>query len=136
MGSMRARARTRVSWERHPIWDLKELGDDDAAWWYTPEGLDPHTTAELEPVEVFERRMVEFRKWLDARPEKSIAVIAHWGVCYSLTGDEFQNCELRTLDASELSVGNGDFQKYDVFLQDNVFGRVGRALVSIKSKLF
>lgn len=122
--------------EEHPEWDLGELGEEDAPWWYTPEGRDPFTTAELEPVDVFERRMDAFRAWLDARPEKSIAVVAHWGVCYSLTGDEFQNCELRSLDASDLNVGNGDFQKFDVFLQDNIFGRIGRALVSFKSKLF
>ena len=59
------------------------------------------------------------------------------GVCYSLTGDEFQNCELRTLDFhTELDVGNGDFQKFDVFLQDNIWGQIGRALVSFKNKLF
>ena len=114
-----------------------ELGDDAATWWYTPDGKDPFTTAELEPVDVFEERMQEFRRWLDARPEKSIAVIAHWGVCYSLTGDEFQNCELRTLDFhTDLDVGNGDFQKFDVFLQDNIWGQIGRALVSFKNKLF
>jgi len=123
--------------EDHPDWDLTELGDDDATWWYTPDGKDPFTTAELEPVDVFEERMQEFRRWLDARPEKSIAVIAHWGVCYSLTGDEFQNCELRTLDFhTDLDVGNGDFQKFDVFLQDNIWGQIGRALVSFKNKLF
>jgi len=122
--------------KEHPEWDLGELGEEDAPWWYTPEGRDPFTTAELEPVDVFERRMDAFRAWLDARPEESIAVVAHWGVCYSLTGDEFQNCELRSLDASDLNVGNGDFQKFDVFLQDDIFGRIGRALVSFKSKLF
>jgi len=120
----------------HPGWDLSDVGDD-APWWYTPEGRDPFTTADLEPVEVFERRMEEFRCWLDARPERSIVVVSHWGVCYSLTGEEFQNCELRSLDFHEdLVVGNGDFQRFDVFLQDNLLGKIGRALVSIKSKLF
>ena len=70
----------------HADWDMSELGD--GAWWYAPEGRDPFTTAELEPAETFEARMEEFVAWLEDRPEKSIAVVSHWGVCYSLTGDE------------------------------------------------
>lgn len=121
----------------HPEWDFTDLGDDEASWWYTPEGRDPFTTAELEPVDVFERRMEAFREWLDARPERTIAVVAHWGVCYSFTGDEFQNCELRTLDFdSEVIAGNGSFKKFDVFLQDNIFGVIARAVVNLKQKLF
>lgn len=122
--------------EEHPEWCFKELGEDDAPWWYVPAGCeDPHATAVLEPVEVFERRMEEFRAWIDARPEKTIAVVAHWGVCFSLTGVEFENCELKTLTDKDLVVGNGDFKKYDVFLQDNVQGRVGRFLVSLRNRL-
>jgi hypothetical protein len=30
-----------------------------------------------------------------------------WGVWYSLTGVEFQNCELRTCDLEDLQVGSG-----------------------------
>lgn len=122
--------------EEHPEWCLEDLGDADAPWWYVAPGCeDPHGTAVLEPVEVFEKRMEEFKLWIDARPEKTIAVVAHWGVCFSLTGEEFQNCELRTLTEQDLIVGNGDFKKYDVFLQDNVQGRVGRFLVSIRNRL-
>jgi len=122
--------------EEHPEWCLEDLGDADAPWWYVAPGCeDPHSTAVLEPVEVFEKRMEDFKVWIDARPEKTIAVVAHWGVCFSLTGEEFQNCELRTLTEQDLIVGNGDFKKYDVFLQDNVQGRVGRFLVSIRNRL-
>ena len=119
----------------HGDWDMSDLGD--GAWWYTPEGRDPFTTAELEPAETFEARMEEFVAWLEDRPEKSIAVVSHWGVCYSLTGDEFQNCELRSLDfASEVIAGNGSFRKFDVFLEKSIVGKVARALLNFKSKLF
>ena len=122
--------------EEHPEWCLEDLGDADAPWWYVAPGCeDPHGTAVLEPVEVFEKRMEDFKVWIEARPEKTIAVVAHWGVCFSLTGEEFQNCELKTLTEQDLIVGNGDFKKYDVFLQDNVQGRVGRFLVSIRNRL-
>jgi len=119
----------------HGDWDMSELGE--GAWWYTPEGRDPFTTAELEPAETFEARMEEFVAWLEDRPEKSIAVVSHWGVCYSLTGDEFQNCELRSLDfASEVIAGNGSFGKFDVFLEKSIVGKVARAILNFKSKLF
>lgn len=119
----------------HADWDMSELGD--GAWWYAPEGRDPFTTAELEPAETFEARMEEFVAWLEDRPEKSIAVVSHWGVCYSLTGDEFQNCELRSLDfASDVIAGNGSFGKFDVFLEKSIVGKVARALLNFMSKLF
>ena len=119
----------------HADWDMSELGD--GAWWYAPEGRDPFTTAELEPAETFEARMEEFVAWLEDRPEKSIAVVSHWGVCYSLTGDEFQNCELRSLDfASDVIAGNGSFGKFDVFLEKSIIGKVARALLNFMSKLF
>ena len=56
---------------------------------------------------MFERRMGALRAWIAARDEDVIAVVAHWGVWYSLTGVEFQNCELRTCDLEDLQVGSG-----------------------------
>lgn len=32
-----------------------------------------------EPDDVFEARMEEALKWLEARPEQSIAIVSHWG---------------------------------------------------------
>lgn len=43
--------------------------------------------------EVFEKRVEEFKEWLFDRPESVIAVVAHWGLIYSLTkGVDFTNC--------------------------------------------
>ena len=47
----------------------------------------------VEPNEVFLARLRRFCYWLDARPEQRIAVVAHWGVFYSLLGRSLQNCE-------------------------------------------
>ena len=38
--------------------------------------------------------MTELKEWIAGRDETVIAVVAHWGVWYSLTGREFENCEL------------------------------------------
>ena len=37
----------------------------------------------------------------------TIAVVAHWGVCFSLTGREFENCELVEFELQELEPGKG-----------------------------
>lgn len=36
-----------------------------------------------------------------------IALVAHWGVWYSLTGREFENCELVECELGDLRVGAG-----------------------------
>jgi hypothetical protein len=43
-----------------------------------------------------------FRRWLAARPERSIAVVSHHGLLRCLTGHDFQNCELRSALLSDL----------------------------------
>ena len=40
----------------------------------------------VEPNDVFLARLRKFCYWLDARPERRIAIVAHWGVFYSLLG--------------------------------------------------
>ena len=60
-----------------------------------------------EPSEVFEARMARLKAWLESRPESHIAIVAHWGVWFSLTGREFENCELVTLDVDDLEPGRG-----------------------------
>jgi hypothetical protein len=42
---------------------------------------------------VFLERCAAFAAWLAARPERSIAVVTHWGVIDALTSIEFENCE-------------------------------------------
>ena len=36
-------------------------------------------------------------------------MVAHWGVWYSLTGREFENCELVTCELGDLRVRAGKF---------------------------
>ena len=50
----------------------------------------------------FLRRVEWLRQWLEARPESSLALVSHWGVLHALTGDEFANCEVRTLRLGDL----------------------------------
>ncbi len=53
------------------------------------------TRLEFEPEDEFVRRMGAFRRWLVARPERRILVVAHWGVWYSLLDQkDMANCEL------------------------------------------
>jgi hypothetical protein len=56
---------------------------------------------------VFLERCAAFAAWLAARPERSIAVVTHWGVIDALTSIEFENCEARGLRACSLAPANG-----------------------------
>ena len=47
-------------------------------------------------------------EWIDAREESVLALVAHWGVWYSLTGREFENCELVAFDLEDLEPGKGE----------------------------
>jgi hypothetical protein len=48
---------------------------------------------------LFKERVGELRRWLLARPESVIAVVAHWGLLHELTGgQDFENCEIRTYE--------------------------------------
>lgn len=94
-----------------PGWCVKSL-EDTPAWWYTGAsgadnlGDDP-SVIKMEPPEVFEERMTALKAWIAGRDESVIAMVAHWGVWYSLTGREFENCELVTCDLADLEPGAG-----------------------------
>ena len=102
-------------------YDLSALGD--GRWWW--EGDDAAAAAAraaraklqgvapadlrgvamaVEPNDVFLARLRRFCDWLDARPEQRIAVVAHWGVFYSLLGRSLKNCELVRMRSDELPV--------------------------------
>jgi broad specificity phosphatase PhoE len=51
---------------------------------------------------VFLARMQQLQQWIEARPERVLAVVTHWGVLRALTGRDFENCELQTVKLSEL----------------------------------
>ena len=48
----------------------------------------------VEPQAVFTSRLELFKSQLLARPERSVAVVAHWAVFYSLLGKSLHNCEI------------------------------------------
>ena len=54
-----------------------------------------------EPPGPFTQRLEEFKEWLLARPEGRIAVVAHWGTIYGLTGKSLENCEVLETRLSE-----------------------------------
>ena len=39
-------------------------------------------------------RLERFKGWIEERPEKVIAVVAHWGTINALTGHDLDNCEV------------------------------------------
>lgn len=118
-----------------PEWCVNEMRaefGDENAWWYVPSSEEETSDADVmrggrssdvipeprdgpvlrsgvpsEPSEVFEARMRDLKAWLENRPESHIAIVAHWGVWFSLTGREFENCELVTLDVDDLEPGKG-----------------------------
>jgi hypothetical protein len=100
--------------ERFPSWRTRDLDDAVASdgddgwvpWWYHGGTSDPKHVAP-EPIEVFEKRMHDLIAWIDAREETTIAMVAHWGTWYSLTGREFENCELVACALEDLRPGRG-----------------------------
>jgi broad specificity phosphatase PhoE len=55
-----------------------------------------------EPVDVFKPRMVALKAFLEAREEKCIAIVSHWGVIRSLTKLDPRNCELNIISIDAL----------------------------------
>jgi len=52
-----------------------------------------HNATVMLSAESFKERVEEFKRWLAARPETVISVVAHWGLIYELTGGvDFANC--------------------------------------------
>ena len=43
----------------------------------------------------------ELRQCLWARPERVIALVAHWGLLSELTGHSFDNCEVRSYELQQ-----------------------------------
>ncbi|KXZ47633.1 hypothetical protein GPECTOR_34g792 [Gonium pectorale] len=86
----------------HGRYDFASLPD---VWWHCPDPDRPREV-ELEPEDLFRARVQALRRWLAERPESTIAVVAHWGLLYELTGGaDFENCQIRTftltVDGSE-----------------------------------
>jgi hypothetical protein len=42
--------------------------------------------------------------WIEQREETHLALVCHWGVIHNLTGESFENCELRSIPFEDLKV--------------------------------
>jgi len=82
-----------------PTWDHSAL---DHIWWHTGGTGDPKAIVH-EPEDVFLARMRGLVDHIASRPERSIALVCHWGVLQALTGRDFENCEIFSCTLSELS---------------------------------
>lgn len=96
-------------------WDFTSL---EECWWHTDSNWRQNDwrapgeyLAAGEPESPFCQRLVNFKEWLFARSEGRIAVVAHWGVIYGLTGKSLDNCE-----ALELRLD--DFNDLQIFVTD------------------
>jgi hypothetical protein len=83
-------------------WDCSGLSN---VWWYTDEEWQPELrdwrkpgiyVHAGEPESPFKQRLENFKAWLLARPEARIAVVAHWGSIYGLTGPSTLQTVIRT----------------------------------------
>lgn len=84
---------------------------DNEEWWYDgpqddyDEWRPPGTyLCPGEPQAAFIERMHRLLAWLDQRAESTIALVCHWGVIHALTGQDFENCQVRTVDFADLKV--------------------------------
>jgi broad specificity phosphatase PhoE len=91
----------------------------DDPWHYVPTHEDineyvewrPHGEGQVyaclgEPQHIFDKRMSEFHRWLNDRPEQSIAVVCHAGVIEWFTQRIFGNCEMQLWHFDELTPTN------------------------------
>lgn len=97
-----------------PDWSLDHV-PHDSEWWHVHDDDKHGPYEEWRPVErtyvchgepdhVFQDRMKDLKNWLLQRPEKTMIVVAHWGVIASLTGLDFKNCEIAKVKGDELLV--------------------------------
>lgn len=64
---------------------------DDPWWHHEPSAKTPFT---VEPLPLFEQRVLAFREWLADHEAQRIAVIGHGTFFHALTGHWMQNCEV------------------------------------------
>eukprot|EP00242_Pyramimonas_sp_CCMP2087_P014689 CAMPEP_0198201038 /NCGR_PEP_ID=MMETSP1445-20131203/3868_1 /TAXON_ID=36898 /ORGANISM="Pyramimonas sp., Strain CCMP2087" /LENGTH=250 /DNA_ID=CAMNT_0043871219 /DNA_START=65 /DNA_END=820 /DNA_ORIENTATION=- len=84
--------------QNFPRWNFEDL---PPIWWHNTSN-DPLQVHPESP-DVFMKRTDELVEWLHRRPEQTLALVCHWGVIYTLTGESFQNCEMRQMRLSQLS---------------------------------
>jgi broad specificity phosphatase PhoE len=74
-------------------------------WGYVPDPPPARGPIAEEAETDFIERMRSLRDWLGARPERTIAVVTHWGVIYALTGKQVKNCVQLECALDELDPG-------------------------------
>jgi broad specificity phosphatase PhoE len=73
------------------------LGHLPEIWWHADGEPDERGVC-VEPLDLFEARIAEFKALLRGRPERAIAVVGHGTFFYHLTGRWLANCEVLPLD--------------------------------------
>ena len=86
--------------------DIEDSNKD--CWWFTYDGEsdEPYTewrpngegqtyACKGEPEADFNTRMAKLYDWLESCKESTIALVCHWGVIDWLTGEDFENCEMK-----------------------------------------
>ena len=123
--------------EVHKDFDFSHIPDLHEPWWYVGSENEKKTFGEvsLEPVDVFEQRMDDLIDWINNRDEDVVALVAHWGVCFSLTGEQFENCEARVFEPGTLKPKTGDFQRVEVALEDSAKGKAVRTFVFLTNEI-
>ena len=123
--------------QTHADFDFSHIESESEPWWYVGAENEKKTFGEvsLEPVDVFEQRMDDLIDWINDRDEDVIALVAHWGVCFSLTGEQFENCEARVFKPGSLKPKTGDFRKVELALEDSAQGKALRALVFVMNEI-
>ena len=88
-----------------------EQQHDRDQWWYHPSknrknpsyaewrpvGRGQRYACPAEPLPEFHGRMRRLHAWLDARPERHIALVCHHGVIQSFLDCDFDNCQYRSV---------------------------------------
>jgi len=89
------------------IVDFHHDGFHEEEWWFQsnhenyvewrPNSKQQKYACPGEPDECFDLRMAKLYKWLEERPESTIAVVSHWGVIDWFLEADFDNCEMRAV---------------------------------------
>lgn len=74
-----------------------DVGHLPEVWWHAEEGSQVGDYP-VEPRHLFDARVADFREWLRARPERTIAVVGHGTFFFHLTGLWLDNCDFTELD--------------------------------------
>jgi len=52
--------------------------------------------------------MKQLYEWIEEREESTICIVCHWGVLEWLTGERFENCEVRVVDFDDVKCFDSD----------------------------